>query len=331
MKEVSVDVVILSYDGYELLIECLESVFSQTVRPAAVIVVDNGSCDPRVSLVANIFPSVQVVRVEVNRGISYGFNIAVEQCRSKYIAWLNNDVVIEPSWLEIMSKSIDAQANVASCDSLVVYDADPDLVWSAGAGYSWMGSANFLEQGKHKSVIQPSLKPIIASVGCAAIYRRELFETHGLLDDTFFLGFEDLDWGLRLTLAGYLHFNVPPAVASHKVSQTVLVGSAQYVRHGQRNVSATFLKVNPLPLLLLFMIPHFFYILASGVYYFSRGRGRSFVQGKFDVIVSIPQILRARRLIQNQKSISPTDFIKKLEIFPVNSKMRLLGLKSNSR
>ena len=124
-----------------------------------------------------------------------------------------------------------------------MYDGNKEIIWSMGRVYTVWGSCRFKNQGKKiNEIVNLKHEENSITVGCAAIYRKSVFTDIGVLDESFFLGFEDVDWSLRALLAGYKNYNVPSALAYHKVSKTIILGSEQYVRCGQRNVTAVFIK-----------------------------------------------------------------------------------------
>ncbi len=319
-----VDVVILTYDGLELVDECLSSLLKQSVKPAKIIVVDNGSKDGTLEFINDKYPIVELVHLPVNVGIPAAFNKGLSRCDSEYVAWLNNDTILERDWLCHIYEVISSDAAIASCDSLVLYNDERTKIWSMGASYSVSGAAGLIAEGDDTSQVDIiSNKVVIATVGCAAIYRKSLFDELGQLDDTFFLGFEDVDWSLRATLAGYTNYNVPSAVVYHKVSQTVEIGSAQYVRNGQRNVTATFFVNMPKLLLILFLPFHLLYQMTAFLYYLYHLRGYTWLMAKVDNIKRIKSYIIKRKQVQNYKKISIIRFYKLLSWSLLGSKFKL--------
>jgi GT2 family glycosyltransferase len=322
--KVDVDIIILTYNGIGLIKDCVESLLNQSVTPNNIIIVDNGSNDGTSDFISKNFPNINLLKIENNIGIPRAFNKAIRLCNSKYVAWLNNDITLDKNWLKETAYFIKDRPNVASCDSLVLYDDDRSIVWSMGAAYNIMGSAKFINQGLTIGDIdQTTCKKIIATVGCAAIYRRSIFDSIGELDESFFLGFEDVDWSLRATIAGYQNYNIPSAIVYHKVSQTVVIGSEQYVRCGQRNVTATFIKNMPRGLIFIFTPMHILYQILAFIYYITKGRGWSFVQAKKDNLRLFSEYLRKRREVQSNKSISIVQFLKLLSFNTVSNKFKM--------
>ena len=307
---VNVDIVILTYNGIELLKDCLKSIDKQTVAPKNIIVVDDGSNDGTSDYIFNKHPLIKLIKIKTNEGIPKGFNKALKKCEADYVAWLNNDTILESNWLKEMFSFISERPNVASCDSLIMYNDNRDIIWSMGGEYTIFGSCRFKNKGKNVNNLKKLInKESIITVGCAAIYRRSVFEDIGVLDESFFLGFEDVDWSLRATLAGYKNYNVVSAIVYHKVSQTVIIGSEKYVRCGQRNVTATFLKNIPTPLIFLLTPLHIIYQICAFLYYLRKKRGYSWFEAKLDNLKMYSYYMDNRHYIQKKKKINFLKFL----------------------
>jgi len=322
--QVDVDIIILTYDGLDLIRDCLLSVYAQSVKPKSIIVVDNGSSDGTTDYIQANYPDINLLIIDKNVGLPKAFNRALSLCSAEYVAWLNNDIILKEDWLENISSIIMQDEKLASCDSLVMYDNDRDTAWSQGASYNLLGAARFRGQGEKLSSIEMSkCSEVIATVGCAAIYKRQIFAEIGGLDETYFLGFEDVDWSLRASLMGYKHLNVSAAVVFHKVSQTVSIGSVQYVRNGQRNVTATFIKNTPFPLLLFLLPLHVSYQFLAFLFYLSKGRGVAWIMAKKDNIVLLKYYLQERSKLQRGRVISTLSYLRLISFNIGNDKIKL--------
>jgi GT2 family glycosyltransferase len=105
MTAAPVAVIVVSWDRRELLLDCLESLQNQTMLPAEVIVVDNGSTDGSAEAVARRFgfdaaAPVRVIRSETNLGFAGGNNLGAAAATAPWLALLNNDAAADPRWLE---------------------------------------------------------------------------------------------------------------------------------------------------------------------------------------------------------------------------------------
>ena len=299
-----VSVIILNWNGRELLEDCLPSVLAQSFQDYEVILVDNGSSDGSAEWVAATYPEVRLLRLSSNLGFCGGNNAGVRVARGEHILLLNNDTVVEADWLEPLYAAMTSDARIAACDSKVLYFSARRTIWSAGSDYTIAGTANWRAHGLQDDAVAPHPQEVFAAGACSAIYRRSVWEEIGGLDETFFAGYEDVDWSFRARLRGYRILNVPASRVYHKVSATHGYNSPAYVRHGQRNVTATFVKNMPARLLLRYAGLHLIYVLGSLVYFARLGRAGAFLRAKADLIGTWRDLWRSRRTVQRGRTVS---------------------------
>ena len=93
-------VIVVNFNGKEFLGRCLESLKHQTFSNFKTVVVDNFSHDGSIDEIEDLFPNVEVVRLEKNMGFSAANNYAVKQAKGfQWVALLNPDTIAEPDWL----------------------------------------------------------------------------------------------------------------------------------------------------------------------------------------------------------------------------------------
>lgn len=298
-----VSVIIVNWNGRALLEDCLGSLSDQAFRDFETILVDNGSSDGSAEWVEKNHPGVTVLRLSKNLGFSAGNNRGLTLARGEFVALLNNDTKADREWLGSLYRCIISDPKIAACDSLVLYHDRPDLVWSAGADYTVAGSVSARHHREPVQTLQEKeggTEPagVFAAVACAAIYRKKVIEEIGLFDEEFFNGYEDVDWSFRAHLFGHRIVNEPRAVIRHKVSSTQIHNSPEFVYHGQRNVSAVFLKNMPGWLLFKYSWLHLAYVLGSLIYFYRAGRLKAFLRAKRDLMGMLPGIIRRRKKIQ---------------------------------
>ena len=302
-----VSVIIVNWNGREFLKDCLASVFAQTFDRFEVIVVDNGSTDGSAEWVEANYPRVRLLRLSSNLGFCGGNNAGVRIARGEFFLLLNNDTVVDRDWLAPFYATIDSDPRIAACDSQVLYESERQTIWSAGATYTIAGTANFRAQGAPGSELPNGPQEVFSAVACSAIYRRSVWDEIGGLDEAFFAGYEDVDWGFRARLRGYRIVNVPASRVYHKVSATHQYNSAAYVRHGQRNVTATFVKNMPAALLLRYSPLHVIYSLGSLLYFARLGRLGAYLRAKRDLVAGWRSLWRSRAKVQRDRLISAAE------------------------
>jgi GT2 family glycosyltransferase len=296
--------VVVNYNGAELLAPCLDSLLAQTHPFGEIVVVDNASRDASASLVQERFPSARLLALDQNVGYAEGCNRGIASTSGELVAVLNNDVVLDPRWLESLLAF--NQAPWSFWASLVLYPKERGCVDSAGDGMAVIGAGFKTGHGDApSSYTEP--REVFGPCAAAALYRRSLLEATGGFDPDFFLIYEDADLSLRARLLGFRCVFVPSAIAYHHVNSSIGTYSHTYVFYGHRNSEYVFWKNMPLRLLLLYLPERLLFDLLSFVYFAAAGRAWSFLKAKADFIRHIGQVIAKRRRIQRSRVLKPSD------------------------
>ncbi len=233
-------IVIVNWNTRDLLRRCLQTVFdSQGVERFRVVVVDNASTDGSADMVCREFPAAQVIRSETNGGYSYANNLglralgyrgagAVDADAPRYALLLNPDTEVPPDALASMVQFMDAQpAAGAAGPKLVLEDGSLDLACRRSfptpevSFYRFSGLSKLFPHsprfGRYNmTFVDPDQELEVDSVvGAYMQVRREAIEAVGLLDETFFMYGEDLDWAFRIKEAGWKVFYHPQVTVKH--------------------------------------------------------------------------------------------------------------------
>ncbi|HEY6538363.1 MAG TPA: glycosyltransferase family 2 protein [Candidatus Dormibacteraeota bacterium] len=209
---------------------CLRSILNQTYRSLEVVVVDNGSRGPVLErAIAQEHsglespPPIRLTRLPHNRGFAHGMNRAIAECNGPLCLLLNPDTQLEPTAIAILAEAASDHADAIGFAPKVRLAAYPEILDSLGLEFSSSGDA------AQRGLGQPDLGQFDRcetipgiSMG-AALVRREAFASDavGLLDEQFFMFFEDVDWSVRACLYGYRFLTVPAAVIFHVGSESV--------------------------------------------------------------------------------------------------------------
>jgi GT2 family glycosyltransferase len=206
--------VIPNWNGREWLPDCLDSIAAQTLAPADVIVVDNGSTDGSLELLAERAPGVRTLELGVNTGFAHAANRGVAEAASETVALVNTDVVLEPDWLRRVSEALAARPDAASVACKMVDLRDPAVLYDAGDFLRRDGACEQRGRFEHDDGRFDSAGEAFSACAGAALYRRDAFLAAGGFDERFFAYLEDVDLGLRLRLAGW-NCVYEPVVARH--------------------------------------------------------------------------------------------------------------------
>ncbi len=209
----AIAVVIPNWNGMRWLPGCLGSLAAQTLAPAETIVVDNGSTDGSLDLLAES-PGVRVLNLGRNTGFAFAANRGVEAAQSGLVALVNTDIELEPDWLERMAAALERDPGAASVACKMVDLQRPELLYDTGDVLRRDGACE--QRGRFERDDGRFDEPgeIFGACAGAALYRRDAVLAVGGFDERFFTYLEDVDLALRLRLAGW-GCRYEPAVARH--------------------------------------------------------------------------------------------------------------------
>ncbi|MDQ3931048.1 MAG: glycosyltransferase family 2 protein [Chloroflexota bacterium] len=215
----SVSVVIPTYNNLALLRECLRSVRSLEYPSdkLEVVVVDNGSGDGTYRVVHAPELGMRCVRLEHNTGFAAACNRGAADSNGDYVAFLNDDALADPQWLNQMFEALDDAEPSTVCVASRIVSRDGTEIEFNGA------SSNLFGVGRPRSVWgwpdapQPPGKgsPLLFASGGAMLIHRRTFLDVGGFDPSFFAYFEDVDLGWRLWVLGHRVVYAPDAVVRH--------------------------------------------------------------------------------------------------------------------
>jgi GT2 family glycosyltransferase len=224
----SVAAIIPHWNRRDLLDPLFFSLRSQTRTFDEIIVVDNGSSDDSANLAASL--GATVLRLQKNLGFAAAVNRGIQATKADWIAILNNDVTLAPDWLE---RLLETKASFAS--GKILNAADHSLIDGTFDEISRAACAWRCGQGRKDSPIWNQPRPIRIAPMTAAIFRKSLFDSIGLLDENFGSFLEDVDFGIRCALRGVPGEYIPEAVAYHRGSATMGAWNKDTVKRIARN------------------------------------------------------------------------------------------------
>ena len=272
-------VIIPNYNGAHFLTPCLEALKNQTVQPAEIIVVDNGSRDESLSLLETSWPSVRVIANGDNLGFAAAVNIGIRASSTPYVLLLNNDTEAEPGMIEYLEQAMRRNPRAFSAASKMVQLCNPDYLDSTGDLYTVVGWGVNRGQGRPSTLYSRPANVFSACAG-AAIYRRKVFEKIGYFDEKHFAYLEDIDVGWRARVHGYRNVYEPKAVVRHVGSGTsgskynsfkVHLSARNSVWLNYKNMPNLQLIVNAVPLALGYIVKAGFFI--------HKGFARDYLRG----------------------------------------------------
>ena len=236
-----VSIIILNWNSYEVTSDCLASLEKIDFPNREVVLVDNGSVDGSADRLAREFPAVRLIRNERNLGFAGGNNVGMRDAlerRPDYLLLLNNDTVVAPNFLSELVRVAESDTQIGLLNPKIYYFEPPDRIWYAGGiRKPWRVFPVHLGLRQRDDGSYNQTREVSFITGCALLIKAAVVRQIGLLDEVFFLSFEDADWSVRASQAGFKQYYVPASVIWHKDSYdtTRNLGHAGKNFHTMRN------------------------------------------------------------------------------------------------
>jgi len=243
----AISIVVVNWDRWHLLENCLQSIFNEPSDDVEVVVVDNGSRDGSAPNTKRTFPRVAVIESGTNLGFAEAANRGIEAACGAWIFTLNNDATVEPGTLTLLRNRIaEVPSNVGMIQPQVLFSYDPDTINTTGLMVSSRGIVADRNFGEPRDRAENHTAVFCPSAG-AALYRMEMLRQirlpTGFFDRTFYMYCEDLDIGWRARLAGWEAEYHAEATCLHKFQATSKTLGQRFIASRCRlNRMRTFLK-----------------------------------------------------------------------------------------
>lgn len=217
-----VAIVILNWNGKQMMMSYLPSVIQYSREEASIIVADNASTDGSVQWLREHHPEVRVIELDKNYGFAEGYNRALKQVEAQYYVILNSDVQVTHHWLTPLIENMDAHEEVAACQPKLLSVADNDSFEYAGAaggfidrfGYPFCRGRIFdtveQDQGQYDEEAE-----ILWATGACLMIRSADFWRAGGFDGRFFAHNEEIDLCWRLHDMGRKIYCYPDSEVFH--------------------------------------------------------------------------------------------------------------------
>jgi hypothetical protein len=274
----SVTVIVPVWNGRGLLQHLLCSLRAQTHAAATVLIVDDGGHDGSAELAEAM--GARAISMAEHGGFAKAVNWGIRESRTPLVAIVNNDVELAPDWLEKLVAGMEAGVWFATGRILQAADRSRiDATYDAvcRGGTAWRVGHACLDGPAFREARDIRFAPFTA-----ALFRAELFDRVGLLDERFESYLEDVDFGLRCALAGYAGRYVPNAEAWHKGSATLGRWHPETTRLTARNQVFLIAKHYPGRMLASYAWPIFVAQLLWGLVALRHGRGWPWLRGKVE-------------------------------------------------
>lgn len=211
-----VHIILLNWNNWRDTLKCLQSLQALRYPNHQTVVVDNASSDDSVSQLRRAFPDLMIIPAGANLGFAGGCNIGIRRAlqeNADFVWLLNNDTTVDPAALETMVEEAARDCRIGGVGSVIYSMNTPDEIQAWGGGYV----NGFLGRSRHCLSVEdePRLQFI---TGASLLLRREALQQVGILDESYFMYWEDADWCFRLRRSGWKIAIAQQSRIWHKVS-----------------------------------------------------------------------------------------------------------------
>lgn len=221
-------IIIVTHNSEEVIGKCLSSLSKhQPTRSYETIVVDNSSSDGTVNLVQRDYPWVKLLANDINKGYSRGINQGISAGSGEMILILNPDIIVREGSIDTLIDFMEEHPDAGISGSRLL-NQDGSLQYSCRSFYTvralllrrtFLGRlfprAEALREHLLIDYDHQTVREVDWLIGACMMVRRSAIENTGMMDERFFLYFEDVDWCYRMKQNGWKVFYVPDSVMTH--------------------------------------------------------------------------------------------------------------------
>ncbi len=219
-NECKLSIITINYNGLKDTCELIDSIpFKKDLE---VIVVDNASKQDEASIILERYTQIKVIRSPKNSGFAGGNNIGIKEAKGKYILLINNDTFFKDFNIEPLIERLELS------DKIGIVCPKLRFAWGSNpiqfAGYTPLSNITVRNKaigfGEEDHGQYEQSHPTPYAHGAAMLIKREAIDKVGLMPECFFLYYEEIDWSMMFTRAGYEIWYDPACTVYHKESQT---------------------------------------------------------------------------------------------------------------
>ena len=216
---IEVSIITINYKGLEDTCALIESIpFNENME---VIIVDNASKNQEAETIALRYPKVKVVRSDRNLGFAGGNNLGMQAAQGKYLFLINNDTVFKDFNIKALIDRMESSSEIGVvCPKIRFAWRNNPIQFTGYTPLSQITVRNHaigFSENDHGQYNTAHTTPY--AHGAAMLIRREAINKVGLMPENYFLYYEELDWSMMFTRAGYQIWYEPACTVYHKESQ----------------------------------------------------------------------------------------------------------------
>lgn len=212
--------IVVNWRQPDLTIACVHALRQMNQPDLSILVIDNGSGDGSAARLATALPHERHLALPDNKGFAGGFNTGLRLALAEkfdYALMLNNDAFAAPDMLRCLLA--ETAANVGLLSPKILYDNQRDRLWFGGARqHKRLLEIRDRRQNVPDGPAYQASSDVDYLLGTCLLVNMDAARQVGLLDEIFFMYYEDLDWSIRMRQAGYRLRLVAPARLYHRVA-----------------------------------------------------------------------------------------------------------------
>lgn len=217
-----ISIITVNYNGLTDTCALIDSIpFDEQME---VIVVDNASQKDEGAIIKERYPQVKVIKSAKNLGFAGGNNLGIKASTGDYLFFINNDTELHPEDrnLQALIERIESSERIGVVCPKIRFAWDNHPIQFAG--YTPLSSITLRNHsigfGEEDRGQHDLAHPTPYAHGAAMMVKRDVIEKAGMMPECFFLYYEELDWSLMISRAGYEIWYEPACTIYHKESQT---------------------------------------------------------------------------------------------------------------
>jgi GT2 family glycosyltransferase len=275
-------IVILNWNGAEILPRFLPSVLTNTPADVEIVVADNGSTDDSVAILQRDFPTVRLVCLDRNYGFAGGYNRALKEIEADYYILLNSDVETPAGWCEPLIEMLAGHPDVAAVAPKLLSYTDRTKFEYAGASGGFIDALGYpFCRGRILGRVETDhgqyddAREVFWATGACMACRADVFHSLSGFDEDFFAHQEEIDLCWRMWSAGW-RVMVEPRSAVYHLGAGTLPPSAKKLYYNYRNNLAMLYKNLPDKQMRLTVFVRMVLDGCSAMIYLMRGERKNF-------------------------------------------------------
>jgi GT2 family glycosyltransferase len=320
----SISIIVPNFNGEKFLEKCLKSVLSSNYSDLEVLFVDDASTDASIKIVESFRqPHLRIIRNSQRIGAAACRNRAIKEARGEYIVFLDNDTEVKPDWLAEIVEVFQSDSSIGGVQCKLMDFSDRERIQAAGLyliPHTLWGIAR--GQGEKNGEKWNKIEDV-AAISAALVVKQEVLDKVGGFDEKLAIYTEDLDFSLRVWLAGYRIVLAPHSIVYHwakpvEMRKSMGASKREIYFHLCKNSLRSIIKNYQIGNMLKYLFYSAIVNVGRGFFVlFRKGDLSALIgttKGIFWNIINIRDTLKRRRKVQVARKVSDEFVMQKIMV-----------------